>query len=352
MNNSFGQTDAASNGFIKVLFFSIMFLLIVFAVEAMSQLLFVAWYGRFPWAVERFNVRAFMQPVDDARHITMIPNFADPNYEGHGISTDAWGFRRGTHATDPSCPNVVFIGDSVPFGWGVPDTATMPSKFFDRMRIAGTPRCVVNAAIPSYSLFQAVARLELEILGKIKADVVYLQVYDPVWHFVVFGPRWKPESDWTTAPVLPRIELPLSRYSASIAILQRAMDRVDDVELFPPVDSKSMMQFRLAIRGELGHLHNVILRAGVRQLIVAPLTVPPSSYGSLSGGHRLVVDALNDELHQFAAANQDTIFADTIEWLNKIPESEVFIDACCHLSERANDVIAEHLVQLLQQNPR
>jgi hypothetical protein len=335
-----------------------MFLLITVAVEAMSQLLFVARYGNFPWAVERFNVRAFTQLVYDARHVTTIPNFTDPNYGGFGISIDAWGFRRGTHTTDTNCPNVVFIGDSVPFGWGVPDTATMPSKVFDRMHVSGTRRCVVNAAIPSYSLFQAVARLEFEVLNKIKVDVVYLQVYDPVWQFVTFGQRWKPELDWTTAPLLfdTRIELPLSRYSASVAILQRAMDRwwnrINDIEIFPPVDDKSLMPFRLAIREELDHLHNLIVRGGVKQLIVAPLTIPPNSYRSLRPGPRLVIDALNDELHQFATANHDTNFADTIEWLKKMAESELFIDACCHLTERGNDVVAEHLVQLLQQNPR
>jgi hypothetical protein len=306
--------------------------------------------------VERFNVRAFARLVHDARHVTTIPNFADPNYEGFGISIDEWGFRRGTHATDPNCPNVVFIGDSVPFGWGVPDTATMPSKLFDRMRAAGTPRCVVNAAIPSYSLFQAVARLELEILNKVKVDVVYLQIYDPVWQFMTFGPQWKPELDWTTAPILfdTRIELPFSRYSASVAILQRALDhwwnRVNGGELFPPIDYKSMTRFRLAIRDELGHLHNLIHSRKIKQLIVAPLTIPPNSYGTLPAGPRLVVDALNDELRHFAVTNHDTDFADTIEWVKEMPESQIFIDDCCHLSEQGNDLIAKHLVELLRQN--
>ena len=166
-------------------------LFVLLSVEVIAQFAFLVRYGTFVWlpGTEVFHLRSFRRAVADARHFTMIPNFSDPKADGHGIATDAYGFRRGTHATRPDCPSVVFIGDSVPFGFGGSDRASMPSKLFDRLQNANDPRCVINAAIPSYSLFQAVARFEREILDKFKIDPVYVQIYDPVSQFVLF---WSP----------------------------------------------------------------------------------------------------------------------------------------------------------------
>jgi hypothetical protein len=343
----------------QIAFFSIMLLLILLSVEAASQVLFAVRYGRFVWASEqeRFNVRSFTRLVDDARHVTTIPDFTDSQYEGWGVSIDSWGFRRGTHATNPTCPNVVFIGDSVPFGWGVPDSATMPSKVFDRMRREGDSRCVINAAIPSYSLFQAVARFEREIVGKIKIDVVYLQIFDPVTQLMLLGPYWKPDVDWTTQSSFFKHEeeFPLFRYSASAAIIQNALyhfgwqtrfdTRFDTAEIFTPADRDTTARFRLAVRRELDHVHALTVRGGARELILAPLTM--RSYRNIPAERRFAIEALNDELRQFASTHSDTIYFDTIKLLEKEPESKVFVDNCCHLSERGNDVVAEHLVQLL-----
>ena len=51
---------------------------------------------------------------------------------------------------------------------------------------------VVNAALPSYALAQAVARYAHEIHGRMVVDTVYLQIYDPASQLALRGPVGSP----------------------------------------------------------------------------------------------------------------------------------------------------------------
>jgi hypothetical protein len=268
------------------------------------------------------------------------------------MSIDAYGSRRGAQSTSPDCSSIVFIGDSVPFGWSVPDRASMPSKLFEYLQKAKDPRCVINAAIPAYSLFQAVARFERET-GKFKSDTVYLQIYDPVFGFVHFGAQWRPEIDWSTEPATSSIP-----YVASAAIVENALRhfglmksfRYDDYFYEKPValDQPSLDRFRLEIRKELEHLHDILVQANVKRLIVAPVTVPSNDYLGLAEEYRIAIEALNDEFRKFAERHHDTTFLDTIGLLKSYPDQDVFVDHCCHLNERGNEIVAEQIFEILQ----
>jgi hypothetical protein len=327
---------------------------VLLSVEVTAQFLYRVRYGQFVWSkgTEDFRVRSFNRLVADARHFTNIPNFSDPKYDGYGISTDAYGFRRGAQTTNPDCPSVVFIGDSVPFGWGGPDRASMPSKVFEHLQKTNDPRCVINAAIPSYSLFEAVARFEREILGKFKIASVYLQIYDPVTQFVRFGAQWTPDKDWITEPAFPDEK---RKYVASIAIILNALrhfgvlneSEYNYFENIKPIDQRSLDRYRLEIRRELEHLHDIVVQANVKQLIVAPVTVPSSAYQQLPEQYRIAIEAINDELSKFAGRHEDTTFLDTIRLLKGYPDDDVFVDTCCHLTERGNDLVAEQLIKIL-----
>jgi hypothetical protein len=336
----------------RALFSGIILLIVLITVETTAQFLYRVRYGQFIWETENFRAGDFQRVVLDPRHRTTIRNFSDPGYRGFGIAIDAYGFRRGAQSTNPDCPSVIFIGDSVPFGWGVSDRASMPSKLFEYLQKANDRRCVINAAIPSYSLFQAVARFEREIWGKFKSDSVYLQIYDPVYGFAHFGAQWGPELDWSTEPATSSIP-----YVASAAIVQQALRHFgllkgfrydEDLKNLSPFDQPSLDRFRLEIRKELEHLHGVLIRANVRELIVAPVTVPPSAYVQLPEVFHIAIEALNDEFRKFAQRHHNTKFLDTIGLLKSYPEQDVFIDRCCHLTERGNDVVAEQIFNILR----
>ena len=344
------------------LYYFLMLLVIIVSVELANQIIFFVRHGQPIWSwakVEQFNIRSFTRSVNDTRFVTMKPNVSTKIDEGWGVkpwslSTDAWGFRKGTHSTKPDCMNVVFLGASVPFGWGVADTASLPSKVFDELLAAHDPSCVVNAAVPSYSLFQAVARYEHEIRGKIKTRAVFLQVYDPVSQLLLLGPRWDPHANWTTERTFT-FSNSLARWSASFAILRMAFPTFGQsasnsgVEILSLENTVTIERFRRAVRQELEHLYEMLGADGVHQLILGSLAVPNHAREApwFSAARRFVIDMQNEEFRQFAAVHRDVIYADTAALLNKLPDDEVFVDNCCHLTERGNALIAQYIVGLL-----
>jgi hypothetical protein len=324
----------------KAILYATLFVFVLLSVEATAQLIY---WVRDVWlseGTESFQVRSFTRLVADARHVTTIPNFSSPTSNGWEISTDAFGFRSGAQITNPDCPSVIFIGDSVPFGYGGPGRASMPSKLFEHLQKANDPRCVINAAIPSYSLFQAVARFEREILGKFKINALYLQIIDPALQFARFGAQWRPDIDWTTAPTVAKER----EYVASIGIVRNALRQFG---ILKTVDQDSLDRYRLEIRRELERLHDMAVQADVKQLVVAPVTVPASSYRQYPEQVQVAFDAINDEFSKFAGRHQDTTFVDTIKLLRSYPNDEIFLDRCCHLTERGNDLVAEQLTKIL-----
>ena len=346
------------------LFYFLMLLVVIVSVELANQIIFFAWHGQPVWSwakVEQFNIRSFTRPVNDARFVTMKPNISTEIDEGWGVrpwslSTDMWGFRNGTHSTKPDCMNIVFLGASVPFGWGVADKATLPSKVFDDLLAAHNASCVVNAAVPSYSLFQAVARYEHELRGKIRTRSLFLQVYDPVSQLLLLGRRWNPQANWTTEPTFA-FSNSLSRWSASFAILRLAFPAFGQgasnsgAEVLSLDDKVTLERFRRSVRQELEHLHEMLGADGVHQLILGSLAVPNHAREApwFSAARRYVIDMQNEEFRRFATAHRDVIYADTAALLNKLPDDEVFVDKCCHLTERGNALIAQYIVRLLDE---
>jgi hypothetical protein len=322
---------------------AIMIVFVLASVEATAQLLY--WVrDALPKETEVFQVRTFTRRVADARHVTTIPNFTSPANDAWSISTDAYGFRGGAPATSPGCPSVLFIGDSVPFGYGVSDRESISSKLFERLQQANDPRCVINAALPSYSLFQAVARFEHEIQGKFRIDALYLQFIDPAIQFARLGAQWNPDRDWSTE------QAAVQQKSETIASIALVRDALRHFGWLKKLDQPALDRYRLEIRRELEHLHDMAAQAGVKQLVVAPITVPSSSFQRYSEEFRDVIEATNDELSRLSARHQDTVFVDTIGLMKRFPENDVFVDKCCHLSERGNDLVAEQLMKILVRN--
>jgi hypothetical protein len=99
--------------------------------------------------------------------------------------------------------------------------------------------------------------------------------------------------------------------------------------------------YRLEIQRELEHLHDLIFQAYVKQLIVAPVTVPFGAYQQLFEEYRISIEALNDHLRQFAGRHEDATFLDTIGLLKAIRTPQ------CSSTERGNDLVARELIKIL-----
>ena len=135
------------------------------------------------------------------------------------------------------------------------------------------------------------------------------------------------------------------RYIASIAIVRKAFKALKDKRV--NIDQLTLDRYRLEIRRELQHLNDLVMRANVKQVIVAPVTIPSAVYRQRSNEHRIAVEALNDELRQFAGRQERTTFFDTIRLLESHPDADMFLDSCCHLTERGNDLVAGELTKIL-----
>ena len=363
------QTDPPAASVAKItgkrIAFSVLaMLLVILTIEAGSQLIFSARNGYFLFQREPreiFNIRHFHVLTNDARGFSAIPGFTNPNYKtgnstGWFLSFDAFGFRNGKQTASASGqPNIVFIGDSTPFGWGVSDNGSLPSQFFERLQEHSPSFGVVNAALPSYALAQAVARYEQEIHGRMAVDTVYLQIYDPASQLAARGARWQPSDNWTNYPYVSKSFL--YRHSAAVVMLAELPSPLNInvgganslVETFDPSDAATARRVQVHVRTELERLLAMSKMDGVRHLIVAPTTLPTRSYHDWYSRSRLdAIELVNQCLKDFASAHHnEVIFADTISLLRSYPEADVFIDRCCHLSERGNGIVADYLITLL-----
>jgi hypothetical protein len=391
----------------RIAFYVLMVSLVILGIEAGSQILFFAHKGSFLFQrrpSEVFNVRDFIVLTNDARGFTAIPNYTNPSYGGWFLSFDSFGFRRGKQTESASGQrHIVFIGDSVPFGWGVSDHSSLPSQFFERLQkhsvsimASATPTAsmpspstaapeergvqglrrhtarpqgvdtgiaaensmsfgVVNAALPSYALAQAVARYEHEIHGRMAVDIVYLQIYDPAAQLAARGSRWQPSDNWMNYPYVSKSFL--SRHSAAMVLVEGFTSRLNihfggakrRVDTFDANDAATTRRAHVHVRAELERLLALSKTDGVRRLIVAPITMPAQLLSSYYTRSRLAaIELINQGLRDFARShNNDVIFADTISLLRRYPDADVFIDHCCHLSERGSGIVADYLLTLL-----
>ena len=154
--------------------------------------------------------------------------------------------------------------------------------------------------------------------------------------------------DFATMPLWLSVQKP--EYIASIAIARNALIHFGVLardEHFNSADRHSLDIYRLEIRRTLEYLHDLIVQANVKQLIVAPVTIPSFTDQHSSEEHRIAIEAINDELRQFARRHEDTTFLDTIGLLKSYPDADMFIDACCHMTERGNDLVAGELTKIL-----
>ena len=114
----------------------------------------------------------------------------EPNVSGREIrtrdgqlftmSTNADGLRHGPEArgADPSGrPTVLWLGDSIVFGWGVPDEHTPPVALEASLAELrpDAPVRVINGACPGYSSYQSLALLS-QIGVHYAPDVVVLEI--------------------------------------------------------------------------------------------------------------------------------------------------------------------------------
>ena len=250
--------------------------------------------GKFVWQREEFFIRDYEQLVNDERYVTAKPNYRNANYQDGtapwDIEIDSSGFRAGSNRVSKGGPNIVFIGDSVPFGYGIGSQDTVPSKLQDILVQRLDSRGVINAAFPSYSLDQAVHRYKYEIAGRYDIEVVILQNYYPASQFAMLGRDWDVSKNWVTYHE-GKSTFSFLRYSAlwhlfsylyETYLIEKEAEQVD-------IDDQNAMDKYVASINASMHVLKRETEGRVKRVLVLPATPPPKSWAILSKPHKVAV---------------------------------------------------------------
>jgi hypothetical protein len=369
----------------KTSFFLIWLLLSILFVELSGQMLYRVLKGKFMWKdynqydLSVFNIRPFTEFVEDDRLVTNKKNFSTKIY-GWEVKTDAYGFRVGTNEYSKKNFNIIFLGDSVPFGWGGSGEQNVPSKFYNLIKDKySTKYGVINAAIPSYSLYQAIMRYRYEIYGKFPVKYVILQIYDPATQFVIWGKNWNEKICFTSKNTLLffkdiansrcRLQYFLCRYSFIYRSISTVLMKVDleqkqismqcSMSPLDITDKRSFDYFEERNIFILEEFHALLKKNNI-SLIILPVnpTKPFQSYRRDEiekldpdmKSELIAVNKLNEILYKFASSHKGVYYFDIIGYFENIGRDGMFVDSCCHLSEKGAQKQAEFILEQLQAN--
>jgi lysophospholipase L1-like esterase len=118
-----------------------------------------------------------IRPSSDPRIVyELIPGLAT-QFRGAALATSSQGLRDREYPVErpPGSVRIVGIGDSVMFGWGVPEEATFLARLEARLNAEHPARRweVINAAVPGYNAVMEVASLREKGL-RFQPDVVVM----------------------------------------------------------------------------------------------------------------------------------------------------------------------------------
>lgn len=331
---------------------------VVIFFDAFGNVVYFVYKGHPLWQrfdVESFRVRGFSKRVNDSRLFTARPNFGK-DIPDSDIIMDEFGFRQGLNTTKPDVGAIVFIGDSVPFGWNIPGEHSVPSQFYNllvkKYDVPEERLSIINAALPSYSQRQSISRYRKEIKDRFPVSLVVLQTYEPAVSFAMFGRQWDPDDNWANHDIkLSEIKNGLYmarsvfKYSSIYYVWSKRIYGRRDPRLTFRVDladEAAFQRFRSLVTTELGDFASELRRDGIA-LVLLPEVVPQKN---LSSGPRLVHTrkALNDTLREFAQRHEGVSYLDVHDVLYSRREKDIFIDRCCHLSLEGSRVQADALI--------
>ncbi len=337
-------------GTVRVAFALFFFVSLFLLLDGSLQLMYRLKNGEFTWEtigkVEIFQV-AYLTAVEDERYV--VPNRA---YTDDEVRFDEFGFRVGSHVASRTQKNIIFLGDSVPFGYHASAADTVPSRVSELLKAAGVPQPVLNAAVPSYSLDQAVYRYVYDVKDKFPASIIILQTYDPAGNFYWLGKDWDVTKNWHTSSAHLRIGEVKRKANKgfSYSSLYFLFWKYSGLFFQPLVESVPYTQqdidrYRAAIVQSLDTLVQHA-DAGSRILLL-PVARPPGVYATLSPEEKVPVEVLYDTLASYASASGTVDFLDTNTFFAGYQDREIFQDVCCHLTSKGLELEAGFLADYI-----
>jgi hypothetical protein len=290
---------------------------------------------------ETFPVDGNTRRVEDERSVVVIPNSGP---------FDANGFRKGTYSYSRKTDNIVFIGDSVLYGFKVEDHETVPSYFGKLLAGTHSTLGVINAAYPSFSLDQAIHRYIYEIKDKFPTRVLILQIYDPVMVFLGTLDKWNRRINWSNYQTVTNRKLaihpPLSilKHSSIFYFIVKSNIFAAEINHNLTEEEKEII-FTSGVIESLKIFEEAV-KGNVDLVVILPVTPPLKFRDEFK-----LVKVLNKQLRDFAISRDGFSYLDT--WKLFVGnDKQNFIDECCHLTpfgaQRQAQAIFDFLSQYCQ----
>ena len=259
------------------------------------------------------------------------------------------------HNLNDNSNKIIFLGDSVPFGWDINYEDSIPGNF-EKINKKFT---VINAAVPSYTFKQSVDKFIEEFKNVKNINYIYISNFNPLDLYQMFGERWDESLNWANYQKIFTEDIFFYKYTSlpiwgEISIF-KVLRKIHVIKFFEIPEniiyqrnSDTDKKFIKYIINELERLSKNIHEDTI--VIFTPIVSPLNFYkGNLEdkiNNERLdLINKVNNSLKLYNKNN--FIYFDIIETLNSFNEQDLFIDDCCHLTPFSSLKIAENLNKLI-----
>ncbi len=250
---------------------------------------------------------------------------------------------------------IVFIGDSVPFGFGVNYKDSIPGSFSEyNLNLIS-----INAAVPSYTFKQSVDKYIKEFKSIKKIKYIYLSNFNPLDLYLMFGAKWNEDINWSNHVSYLSEDLFFFKYKKIplwgdinffsilrkiyIVYFFKSKNYFDNSRNY-----ETDLKFSNYINNQLNRLYkNIDLNT---KLILSPTISPlyfveEDDLNKVDKERLKVLNLINYEIKNFKKKN--VIYLDLHKVFHSFESKDLFIDNCCHLTPFASSKIAEKLSSIV-----
>jgi len=304
------------------------------------------------WPVSEFNKK---------KEIVLKKNF-EIQFTDFSVFTDENRFRVKSsdknRIIDKDKDKILLIGDSLPFGWNVNyenSIAGNLEKFSNYIILSG--------AVPSYSLMQSRKRLEEYSKNFKNIKLIYFQALDPAIQYSNMKGDWTENMNWSNMNYLTDLKdkiifkydsLPFYGEISIIKLFQKIYLKYfyqKSKKRFANRSDETDLIFKNHISKEIEKLHGIKNKKTIL-ILGSPITLnffKNFLNKNLNDSDDIIL-SYDAQLKNIADKYEDIFYINMIKvFKEKLPD-KVFIDNCCHFSPSSNKIIAEEILNILEDN--
>ena len=251
---------------------------------------------------------------------------------------------------------IVFIGDSVPFGWNL----NYKDSIAGHLENFNNTYQIINASVPSYSPKQSTRKF-LNEFSKVKnIEYVYISNFNPIDLYLLFGEKWNDEINWSNYINFFSEDLFFFKYKklplwGEINFF-KIMRKVYVLKFFETPANKTNKR-NLKSDEKIINLFTDQLKKLKKmdikdiKFIYTPILSPihlKKDFELLSDYEKdkiEIINKINFNLKNYE--HENFIFLDLVSIMQNYNTLDIFIDNCCHLSSMGSEIIANQINQTI-----